>query len=132
MAPWTLVLVVLIMDRRRRAGQIVDLVDFEIERKSHIVPDYFETMMIEHTLDVATCCGEIIINTNDASALLEQTFAKVRAEKSGSASDQDALSRCIESPPSKFNPSHWDRLSEQHFIVIIINRCGLPSVRPPA
>ena len=76
------------MDRGGGASQIVDLVGLEIERKRHIVPDHFKTMMIEHALDVTTCSGEIIIDANDAGALLEQTLAEVGAEKSGASSDQ--------------------------------------------
>jgi hypothetical protein len=45
-------------------------------------------MMIEHALDVTTCSGEIIIDADDIGALLEQTLAQMRAEKSGSSSDQ--------------------------------------------
>jgi hypothetical protein len=52
------------------------------------VPDDFKTMMIEHALDVTPRSGEIIIDADDIGALLEQTLAEMRAEKSGSSSDQ--------------------------------------------
>jgi hypothetical protein len=51
------------------------------------VPDDFETMIIEHSFDVAPRPGEIIIDADYICALLEQTLAQVRAEKSGSSSD---------------------------------------------
>jgi len=80
--------IMLIMDGGCGAGQVVDLIGLKIERKRYIVPDDFKTMMIEHALDVTPRSGEIIIDANDIGALLEQTFAEVGAEKSGSSSDQ--------------------------------------------
>lgn len=81
--------IMLIMDGGGGAGQIVDLIGLKIKRKRYIVPDDFKTMMIEHALDVTTRPGEIIIDADDIGALLEQTFAEMGTEKSGSSSDQD-------------------------------------------
>ncbi len=50
--------------------------------------DDFKAMMIEHALNVAPCSGEIVIDTEDIGALLEQTLAQMRAEKSGAPGDQ--------------------------------------------
>ena len=96
MAPWTLVLVVctgivLIMDRRRGTGQIVDLIDLDVEREGHVVTDELEAMMIEHPVDIATRPGEIVVDADDAGAALEQSLAQVRAEKPGAARDQHAF-----------------------------------------
>jgi hypothetical protein len=44
--------------------------------------------MIKHTFDVAACTGKIIIDADDISALLKQSLAEVRTEKSGTAGDQ--------------------------------------------
>jgi hypothetical protein len=71
--------IMLIMDGRGGAGQVVNLVGLDIERKGDIVPDHFKTMVIEHVLNVTTCSGEIIINANDVRALLEQTLGQMRA-----------------------------------------------------
>jgi hypothetical protein len=79
--------IMLVVDGGSGAGQIVDLVGLDIERKSHIVPDHLEAMMVEHSFDVAPCTGKIIVDADDISALLEQAFAQVRAEKSGAAGD---------------------------------------------
>src|SRR5262245_56244249 len=81
--------IVLIMNGGGGAGQVVDLIGLEIERKRHIVPDNLKAMMIEHALDVTTCPGEIIIDADDIGALLEQTLAEVRAEKSGPSGNYD-------------------------------------------
>jgi hypothetical protein len=82
--------IMLIMDGRGGAGQVVDLIGLKIERKRYIVPDDFKTTMIEHALDVTTGSSKIIIDANDIGALLEQTFAEVGTEKSGSSGDQHA------------------------------------------
>jgi hypothetical protein len=45
--------IVLVMDRRRRASEIVDLIDLDIERECHIVPNQLEILAIEKMLDIA-------------------------------------------------------------------------------
>ena len=80
----------LIVDRRGRAGQIVDLVDLDIERKRHVVADQLEAMVIERCVDIAPRAGEIVVDADDAGALFQQPLAQVRAEKSGAAGYQHA------------------------------------------
>ena len=46
--------IVLVVDGGGGAGQVVDLVGLKVERKRHVMPDDFKTMMIEHALDVTT------------------------------------------------------------------------------
>ena len=48
--------IVLIMDRRGGAGQIVDLIDLDIERKCHVVADQFEAMVVEHARRYCAAC----------------------------------------------------------------------------
>jgi hypothetical protein len=95
-APCTLVLVVctrivLVMDRRRRTGKIVDLVDLEIDRKRHVVPDELEMLVIEQGLDVRATAGKEIVKTNNICAAGQQALTQMRTEKSGTAGDKDAL-----------------------------------------
>ena len=54
----------------------------------------FEAMMIKHSFDVAACPGKIIIDADDISALLKQSLAEMRTEKSGTAGDQNAFYHC--------------------------------------
>ena len=42
----------LVVDRRGRAGQIVDLVDLDIERKRHVVAHQLEVRVVEQMLDI--------------------------------------------------------------------------------
>ena len=46
--------IVLVVDRRGRAGEIVNLVDLDVEREGHIVPNQFE---IACDRADARCCG---------------------------------------------------------------------------
>ena len=72
----------LIVDRRRRACEVVDLVDFDIDRESHVVANELEARVVEQMRDVVTRTGEEIVQADDVAALFEQSIAKVRAEKS--------------------------------------------------
>jgi hypothetical protein len=69
--------IVLIMNRRCRAGKIVDLIDLEIDRERHVVADKFEMLVIEQVLDIGARSGEKIVEAQNVGALIEQAFAKV-------------------------------------------------------
>ena len=61
MAPCTLVLVVctgivLVVNGRGRAGEIVDLVDLDVERKGHVMPQQLKAGMAEQVCDVVAWC----------------------------------------------------------------------------
>ena len=48
--------VVLVVHRRGRAGEVVDLVDLDVERERHVVADQLEMLVVEQMLDVAAGC----------------------------------------------------------------------------
>ena len=48
--------IVLVMHRRGRAGEIVDLVDLDVERERHVVADQLEMLVVEQMLDVVVAC----------------------------------------------------------------------------
>ena len=81
MAPCTLVLVVcyrvvLVMNRRCRTGQVVDFVDLDIERESHIVAHQLEVRVIEQVNDVVFAAGEEVIDADDVVAFFKQTAGR--------------------------------------------------------
>ncbi len=82
--------VVLVMNRRGRAGQIVDLVDFDEERLGHVVPEDLELLVIEQVLDVLSAAGEEVVQADDMVALCEEPFAEVGADEAGAAGYEDA------------------------------------------
>ncbi len=83
--------VVLIMWRRGRAGEIVDLIDLDAEGLGDVVPDELEVRVIHQVGDVLLAPGEEIVRADDFVVLLEQAFAEVGSEESGSASDKNAF-----------------------------------------
>src|SRR5262249_47549483 len=80
--------IVLVVNGRGRAGEVVDLVDLDIERKRHVVTHELEVVVIEQMLDIALRAGEEIIDANDVGAIREQTIAEVRAEETGASGNQ--------------------------------------------
>jgi hypothetical protein len=93
--------VVLVMDGRGRTGQIVDLIDLEIDWEGHIVPDEFKMFLFEQMFDVAARTGEKIVEANDVGAFRQQSFAQMRAEKSGTAGNQGCVAG-----DAFFRPNH--------------------------
>jgi hypothetical protein len=72
-APCTLVLVhriVLVMDRRRWAGQIVNLIDLDIERKGGVVADQFEMLMVER-FEAPACPSEKVVEARHLRPLCD-------------------------------------------------------------
>jgi hypothetical protein len=55
--------IVLIMVRGGGAGEIVDFVDFDVERKRHVVTYEFEPLVVEQRQDIVARAGEKIVDT---------------------------------------------------------------------
>ena len=81
--------VVLVMDGRGRAGEVVDFVDLDIEREGHVVAHQLEARVVEQMRDVALGAGEEVVDADDVVAAFEQPVAQMRAEKAGAAGDHD-------------------------------------------
>jgi hypothetical protein len=73
--------IVLVVDGRGRASEVVDLIDFDVERERHIVTDQLKPMVIEQVIDVAPRAGEEVIDAYDDSTIREQPLTEVRAEE---------------------------------------------------
>ena len=86
------------MDRRGRTGQVVDLVDLDVERQRHVVAHQLEAAVVEQRLDVVAGAGEEVVDADHVGAHVEQPLAEMRAEESGAAGDQDALFEMHECP----------------------------------
>jgi hypothetical protein len=48
-------------------------------------------LVVEQMGDVRLPTGEKVVHANDIMAVVEEAFAKVRTEKTGSAGDEDAF-----------------------------------------
>ena len=78
------------MDRGSRAGEIVDLIDLDVERERHIVAHEVEVLVLDEMLDVAPRAGEEIIDAQHIGAFPQQPLAKMRAEEARASGDQHA------------------------------------------
>jgi hypothetical protein len=67
------------MHGRRRAREIVDLVDFNIERKRHVVAQDLEPRGVEQMQDIVSPSGEVIVDRKHVVPLGEKPLAEVRA-----------------------------------------------------
>jgi hypothetical protein len=59
----------LIMYRRRRACEIIDLIDLYIVRESDVVANQFKLFVLEETLDVPPSSGKEVIEAEDLTSV---------------------------------------------------------------
>ena len=85
--------IVLVMNRRRRAGEIVDLIDLEHYRFGHVVTNQLEILIVEKVGNILLAAGEKVVNAHDLVALVQEPFAKMRADKARTACDQYSVQR---------------------------------------
>lgn len=88
------------MNRRGRASQVVDLIDFEKYRLDHIVSNELEPGVPKMVDQVLFPPGEEIVNHNHIITSLDKLIDKVTTNKPGPTGDHDPRS-----PPR--DPS-WD------------------------
>jgi hypothetical protein len=88
------------VDRRGRTGEVVDLVDFDIERKSHIVPDQFEALVPDQIFDIAPRACKKIIDAQDFMTSREQGLAKKRADEPGPTGNKNAPTKMHQTFPN--------------------------------
>ena len=75
------------MDGRGGTGQIVDFVHLDIEGRGDVVPDDLEVGIAHQMDDIALVSCEIVVEANDLVAFVQEAFAKMGTEESGSAGD---------------------------------------------
>ena len=83
--------IMLVVNGRCRAGEIVDLVDLDIERESNVVTYQLEPLSADEMGDVALGAGEEIIDADDVRAPLQQALAQMRAEEAGAAGHENTF-----------------------------------------
>ena len=72
-----------VVDRRRRARQVVYLVDWpiQIERLRHVVLAKLKPTMRKVSLDILPAAGKEVVQADDKTPLGEKTIAKVRSPR---------------------------------------------------
>ena len=71
----------LVVDRRSRTSQIVDLIDFDIERNADIVADQFKKRMVKERNDIFLRSCEKVIYAEDITPFGKKPFAEMGTEK---------------------------------------------------
>ena len=79
------------MNWRGRACQIIYFIDFDEERKGHVVAQELEPLMVDEFGDVAARSRKEIVDAENFVTFIEQSPAKVRPEKSRATGDKDVL-----------------------------------------
>ena len=79
------------MNGRRRTGEIVDLVDFHIERESHVVAQQLEIWTADQVGNILLSPGEEIVDAKHVVPFIEQAFAQMRAEEARAPRDHHAF-----------------------------------------
>ena len=88
--------VALVEDRRGRAGEVVDLVDLDVQRKRDVVTHQLEVRVGQHRQDVGLAARVEVVDAQHLVALTEQAPAQVRPDEARAAGDED-LAHCTTS-----------------------------------
>jgi hypothetical protein len=63
------------MDWRRWAGQIVNLIDFDMQWESNIVPNDLEVLVVKQMFNISMGAGKKVVDTHNDGTLGEQALA---------------------------------------------------------
>jgi len=85
----------LVMHGAGGTGEIVDLVDLDIEREADVVAHEFEARVVVQMVDIALVAGEEVIDAEDFIAPFEKPVDQVRAKEAGASCHEDALAAVI-------------------------------------
>jgi hypothetical protein len=78
------------MHRRGRAGEIVNLVNLDIQRKGHVVPDQLEMGIVQQMgYIVLGAAVKIIDAQNVAFFFFEKALAQMRTQKTRAAGNKN-------------------------------------------
>src|SRR5439155_23272531 len=57
--------IVLVMNRRGRTGQVIDLIDFKQDRLDHVMTKQFKTAIVQQVRHILSPPGEKVVKAND-------------------------------------------------------------------
>ena len=77
----------LVVDRRCRTGQIINLVHLEYEGVDDVVPDEFKSTMVAQILDIVFAARKEAVQADDLMALLNNGSRQMGADKSSASGD---------------------------------------------
>ena len=85
--------IVLIVDRRSGAGEVIDLIDLQQDGLDHIMADQFKVRFAQQVANILLLAGEEVIEADDIMPLGNESVAQVRTQKSGPAGNEDTFER---------------------------------------
>ena len=80
--------VVLVVDWRSGAGQVVDFVELPPERLRHVVDEKREARVVHQVVEVGLGAGEEVVQDRHFGALREKRAREVGADEAGAAGDE--------------------------------------------
>ena len=96
--------IVLVVRRRGRAGEVVNLIHLKLEGLNHIVPHELKVRVAHQVQHIALTTREKVVHANDLVALVEQTLTQMGSQKTRTSGDQDshAGNPSDPAPPGKY------------------------------
>ena len=82
----------LVVEGGRRAGKIVDLIDFDIKGEADVMSHELKMGVIEEMVDIFARAGEEIIDAKDLMPLLQEALAQMGTEESSPTRNKNSLS----------------------------------------
>jgi hypothetical protein len=92
--------IALVVNGRRRASQVEDLVHLHGQRLLHVVAEKLEARMLAQVRDVGVRAGEEVVQAHDLVPVGQQALAQVRADKARASSDQYAFAGHVTGTPA--------------------------------
>jgi hypothetical protein len=77
------------VDGRRRASEIINLIDLDEERVGDVVTEKLEPLVVEQMLDITTGASKEVVDAENLETSLKELLGKMRPEKARTAGDQD-------------------------------------------
>ena len=84
--------IILIVNRRGRACEVVDLVALDVQVLYNVMSDELKVIILHEVPDVAFLAGEEVIGAYNVVPLSEELFAEVRADEASSSCNEYSFS----------------------------------------
>ena len=85
--------IALIVDRRGRAGKVVNFIDLDVQRERDVVAHELEPRLPMQVVHVVLGAGEQVVYAQNVMASLDQPVAKMGADEAGAAGDENTFSQ---------------------------------------
>jgi len=87
--------VVLVMDRRCRAGEVVNPVHLDIKRESYVMAKKFKKRILEKMLNISLRSSVKVIDADHILPFFKEAFAEVRTQKASPSRHQNMNLICF-------------------------------------